>query len=230
MHTLLDLHGNIPTFIRITAGKVQDVNILDEFLPEAGAFYVMDRGYVDFPPLRCSRSARPSSWCEPKRTFAAGRYSHPVDRSTGLDPDHTVLLTSFNSAQAYPDPLAGELFLPKVQQAVEIPDAGTSPTSSNRFFFKGSSLYGVGLSPQHRGTANADSPGKKCKALQPPTAYPPPHTCRIYSLGPRWIWTLRSVVRSSDQRCLLSGFCSSGRGFVPRFLQTPPHGDALALP
>ena len=48
MHTLLDLHGNIPTFIRITGGKVHDVNILDEFLPEVGAFYVMDRGYVDF--------------------------------------------------------------------------------------------------------------------------------------------------------------------------------------
>jgi len=48
MHTLLDLHGNIPTFIRITNGKVHDVNILDEIFPEAGAFYVMDRGYVDF--------------------------------------------------------------------------------------------------------------------------------------------------------------------------------------
>ena len=48
MHTLLDLHGNIPTFIRITDGKVHDVNILDEIMPEAGAFYVMDRGYIDF--------------------------------------------------------------------------------------------------------------------------------------------------------------------------------------
>jgi hypothetical protein len=51
MHTLLDLHGNIPTFIRITDGKVHDVNILDEIWPEAGAFYVMDRGYVDFERL-----------------------------------------------------------------------------------------------------------------------------------------------------------------------------------
>ena len=51
MHTLLDLHGNIPTFIRITDGKVHDVNVLDEILPEAGAFYVMDRGYVDFERL-----------------------------------------------------------------------------------------------------------------------------------------------------------------------------------
>jgi hypothetical protein len=51
MHTLRDLHGNIPTFIRITDGKMHDVNILDEFLPEAGAFYVMDRGYIDFERL-----------------------------------------------------------------------------------------------------------------------------------------------------------------------------------
>jgi hypothetical protein len=51
MHTLLDLHGNIPTFISITDGKVHDVNILDDILPEAGAFYVMDRGYVDFERL-----------------------------------------------------------------------------------------------------------------------------------------------------------------------------------
>jgi hypothetical protein len=51
MHTLLDLHGNIPTFIRITDGTVHDVNILDQILPEAGAFYVMDRGYIDFERL-----------------------------------------------------------------------------------------------------------------------------------------------------------------------------------
>jgi hypothetical protein len=54
MHTLLDLHGNIPTFIRITDGKVHDVNILDEILPEAGAFCVMDRGYIDFERMRQS--------------------------------------------------------------------------------------------------------------------------------------------------------------------------------
>jgi hypothetical protein len=51
MHTLVDLHDNIPTLIRITDGKVHDVNILDEFLPEAGACYVMDRGYIDFQRL-----------------------------------------------------------------------------------------------------------------------------------------------------------------------------------
>jgi hypothetical protein len=72
MHTLLDLHGNIPTFISITDGKVHDVNILDEILPEAGAFYVMDRAYVDFERLylTCSPSVRRSSLCAPRRTFS----------------------------------------------------------------------------------------------------------------------------------------------------------------
>jgi hypothetical protein len=70
MHTLLDLRGNIPTFIRITDGKVHDVNILDELLIEAGAFYVMDRGYIDFERLYSfTLSLRPSSWCAPKRMF-----------------------------------------------------------------------------------------------------------------------------------------------------------------
>jgi hypothetical protein len=69
MHTLLDLHGNIPTFIRVTSGDVHDVNLLDEILPETGAFYVMDR--VLTSTLRgfiTSHSARPSSWCAPSPT------------------------------------------------------------------------------------------------------------------------------------------------------------------
>src|SRR6516225_4778101 len=69
MHTLLDLHGNIPTFIGITDGAVHDVNLLDEILPEAGAFYVMDRGYIDFERLYGLTLCSPFSWCEPKRTF-----------------------------------------------------------------------------------------------------------------------------------------------------------------
>ena len=68
MHTLLDLHGNIPTFIRVTDGKVHNLNILDEIIPEAGAFYVMDRGYVDFDHFTSSPSARHFSFCVPKRT------------------------------------------------------------------------------------------------------------------------------------------------------------------
>ena len=71
MHTLLDLHGNIPTFIGITDGKVHDVNILDQILPEAGAFYVMDRGYVDFERLYIFTLAQPSSWCAPNPTLCS---------------------------------------------------------------------------------------------------------------------------------------------------------------
>ena len=66
--TLLGLHGNIPAFIRITSGKVHDVNILDQILPEAGAFYVMDRGYVDFERPMRSRSRHLSLLCARSRT------------------------------------------------------------------------------------------------------------------------------------------------------------------
>jgi len=69
MHTLLDLHGNIPTFIRVTSGDVHDVNILDEIMPEAGSFYVMDRGYIDFRGSSSSHSALPSLSCAPNRMY-----------------------------------------------------------------------------------------------------------------------------------------------------------------
>jgi len=106
MHTLLDLHGNIPTFIQITDGKVHDVNILDEILPEAGAFYVMDRGYVDFERLFVFTLCSAFFVVRTKQNvILQRRYSHPVDRLTGLRSDHTVILTSIESAKAYPDPL-----------------------------------------------------------------------------------------------------------------------------
>jgi hypothetical protein len=69
MHTLLDLRGKIPAFVHITEGKVHDVNVLDEIVPEASAFYVMDRGYIDSGGCLCSRSVRRSSWCAPRPTF-----------------------------------------------------------------------------------------------------------------------------------------------------------------
>src|SRR3989454_5834218 len=106
MHTLLDLHGNIPTFIRITDGKVHDVNILDEILPEVGAFYIMDRGYIDFERLYvftlCSAFFVVGT---KENVLLQRRYSHPVDKTTGVRSDHTVILTAINSATAYPDPL-----------------------------------------------------------------------------------------------------------------------------
>src|ERR1700676_1989806 len=106
MHTLLDLHGNIPTFISITDGKVHDVNILDEIMPEAGAFYVMDRGYVDFERLFVFTLSSAFFVVRSKSNVKLQRrYSHPVDKSTGVRSDHTVILTAVDSANVYPDPL-----------------------------------------------------------------------------------------------------------------------------
>ena len=106
MHTLLDLHGNIPTFIRITEGKVHDVNILDEILPEAGAFYVMDRAYVDFERLYVFTLCSAFFVVRTKKNvLLQRRYSHPVGKSTGVRSDQTVILTAIDSAKAYPDPL-----------------------------------------------------------------------------------------------------------------------------
>ena len=106
MHTLLDLHGNIPTFIRITDGKVHDVNILDEILAEAGAFYVMDRGYVDFERLFNFTLSSAFFVVRTKgNVLLQRRYSRPVDKSTGVRSDQTVILATTGSATAYPDAL-----------------------------------------------------------------------------------------------------------------------------
>jgi len=106
MHTLLDMHGSIPTFIRITDGKVHDVNVLDEIDIEAGAFYVMDRGYIDFE--RLYRFTLESAFFVVRtkaNVLLQRRYSRPVDKTTGLRSDHTVILTSCSLATAYPDAL-----------------------------------------------------------------------------------------------------------------------------
>jgi len=106
MHTLLDLHGNIPTFISITEGIVHDVNILDEILPEAGAIYVMDRGYVDFERLYVFTLSSAFFVVRTKsNVILQRRYSHLVDKSTGVRSDHTVILTAIDSAKVYPDVL-----------------------------------------------------------------------------------------------------------------------------
>ena len=106
MHTLLDLHGNIPTFISITNGKVHDVNILDAILPEAGAFYVMDRGYLDFERLYVFTLSAAFFVVRTKsNVILERRYSHAVDKSTGVRSDHTVILTAIDSVKAYPDAL-----------------------------------------------------------------------------------------------------------------------------
>jgi len=106
MHTLLDLYGNIPTFIRITDGKVHDVNILDELPLEAGAFYVMDRGYVDFRRLyRFTLNGSFFVTRSKTNILLERRYSRPVDPGTGVRSDHTVILTTRGSASLYPDAL-----------------------------------------------------------------------------------------------------------------------------
>jgi len=106
VHTLLDLHGNIPTFISITEGKVPDVNILDEIFPEAGAFYVMDRGYIDFERLYVFTLCSAFFVVRAKQNILLERrYSHPVDKGTGIRSDQTVILTTIESAKVYPDVL-----------------------------------------------------------------------------------------------------------------------------
>ncbi len=106
LHTLLDLRGNIPTFIRITEAFVHDVNILDDIIPEAGAFYIMDRGYLDFTRLYLFYQCLAFFVTRAKGNFQFRRlYSHPVDKSTGLRCDQTIALTGFYSVKDYPERL-----------------------------------------------------------------------------------------------------------------------------
>ena len=105
LHTLLDLRGNIPTFIHISDGKLHDVNVLDILLPEPGAFYIMDRGYVDFGRLFTLHTAGGFFITRAKsNTKYRRRYSHPVDKSNGLQCDQTIVLTGVNSPTDYPQP------------------------------------------------------------------------------------------------------------------------------
>jgi len=106
LHTLLDLRGNIPTFIHISDGKVHEVNILDQLLPEPGAFYIMDRGFLDFERLYRFHEAGSFFVTRGKLNLKVQRrYSHPVDRTTGLICDQSVVLTGFYSHQGFEAPL-----------------------------------------------------------------------------------------------------------------------------
>ena len=103
LHTLLDLRGSIPTFIHISDGKLHDVNVLDLLIIEAGAFYIMDRGYLDFERLYTLDQAGGFFVTRAKRNLDARRlYSAPVDRSSGLISDHTIALNGFYAAKHYP--------------------------------------------------------------------------------------------------------------------------------
>jgi len=106
MHTLMDLRGSIPSFIEITDGKVHDVNILDVLIPEPGSFYVMDRGYLDFERLYVLAQLLSFFVIRAKRNLNVQRiYSHPIDKSTGLKYDQTVMLITPKSLESYPDKL-----------------------------------------------------------------------------------------------------------------------------
>jgi len=103
LHTLLDLRGSIPTFIHISDGKLHDVNVLDLIIIEAGAFYIMDRGYLDFKRLYALDQAGGFFVTRAKRNLDARRlYSAPVDRSTGLISDQTIALNGHYAAKRYP--------------------------------------------------------------------------------------------------------------------------------
>ena len=106
LHTLLDLRGNIPSFIFISDGKLHDVNILDQLVPEPGAFYVMDRGYIDFKRLARLDDVGSFFVTRAKSNMKANRrYSHAVDRSTGLICDQIIVLTGFYTRQGFDRPL-----------------------------------------------------------------------------------------------------------------------------
>lgn len=106
LHTLLDLRGNIPSFISITDGKVHDVNILDALIPEAGAIYLMDRGYLDFERLYRLNLHSAYFITRAKSNTALRRiYSASIDKTTGLRCDQTVMLTGYLSKKEYPEKL-----------------------------------------------------------------------------------------------------------------------------
>ena len=106
LHTLMDLRGSIPVFIHISEAKLHDVNILDLLLPEPGAFYVMDRAYLDFTRLYKIQKASAYFVTRAKNNFQhRRRYSRPVDKTTGLRCDQTVVLTTYYPSKRYPEPL-----------------------------------------------------------------------------------------------------------------------------
>jgi len=106
LHTLLDLRGSIPTFICITNGKIHDVNILDILIPETGAFYVMDRGYIDFKRLNDFKEHGAFFLIRAKNNLNFRRlYSSKIDKSTGIRCDQTIKLKGLKSSNDYPDKL-----------------------------------------------------------------------------------------------------------------------------
>ena len=122
MHTVLDLRGNIPVFIRVTHALIHDVNLLDWIVPEPGAFYILDRAYLDYERLYRLHQASAFFVTHARSSFRFRRlYSHPVDKRTGLRCDQTVKLVSFYPSKAYPEKLRRIRFV--------------DPDTDNRFSF-----------------------------------------------------------------------------------------------
>ena len=106
MHTLLNLRGSIPEFIHVSDGKMGDVRVLDILVSEPGCFYIMDRGYTDFARFYTMHQSRAFFVTRTKRNFQfKRRYSHPVDKATGVRSDQTIILTGVVSATDYPETL-----------------------------------------------------------------------------------------------------------------------------
>ncbi len=124
LHTLLDLRGNIPSFLHISDGKLHDVTVLDLLRPEPGAFYIMDRAYIDFRRLYGLHQAGSFFVTRAKSNLKARRrYSHTVDRNTGLIADQTIMLTGFYTRQHFGAPLRRIRFKdPGNRKTVGVPD------------------------------------------------------------------------------------------------------------
>jgi hypothetical protein len=106
MHTLLDLHGNIPAFVDVTPAKIHEIHILDELLPEPGSIYLMDRAYLDFERLYSLHQALAFFIIRSRKRFRFRRVrSRPIDKNTGLRCDQTIRLKSFYPAKSYPEAL-----------------------------------------------------------------------------------------------------------------------------
>ncbi|HPD60557.1 MAG TPA: IS4 family transposase [Thermodesulfobacteriota bacterium] len=116
LHTLLDLRGSIPSFIAITHGKMHEVNILDELIPEAGAIYIMDRGYLDFERLYTLHQNSASFIVREKSNACLRRiYSLPVDKGSGIQCDQVIVPTGFYSRKHYPEKLRRVKYFDKEQ-------------------------------------------------------------------------------------------------------------------
>jgi hypothetical protein len=124
LHTLLDLRGNIPSFIAITQGRVHEVNILDELIPEAGAIYILDRGYLDFQRLYTLHQCCSFFVVRARANTSLKRlYSMPVDKSCGLRCDQIVVPTGFYLRKNYPEKLRRVVFVHSIKSADQSNDA-----------------------------------------------------------------------------------------------------------